>query len=153
MMKREGKMNFTGIFIILIICYGAFVAYKFIMVRVEKAEIKTDVVNQLGTMRGQDFTIDAGVEAIYKILKEQGIANETERIRVETDGDDGPTTSFLNDSDDDASKVPPRIIISLKYAESKSKLIISIKYNTVVDLIFFKTKQDVDIEEDVLTYS
>ncbi len=153
MMKRDGKMNFTGILIILIICYGAFVAYKFIMVRVEKAEIKTDVVNQLGTMRGQDFTIDAGVEAIYKILKEQGIANETERIRVETDGDDGPTTSFLNDNDDDASKAPPRIIISLRYAESKSKLIISIKYDTVVDLIFFKTKQDVDIEEDVLTYS
>jgi hypothetical protein len=147
-MDQKGKMSFSTIFVILVLFYGIFVAYKFILVRLDNTQLKTQIVDRIGISRGPDFTLEGGEKIIRDILLEKQIITPDERITVE--GDDSSSEGSSGSSEGGTADEPTKVAISIKFVDNKSKIKFFVKYEVVLDLIFFKNKQVNTVEDEVI---
>lgn len=73
MYGQRGKMTFMSLIALVILVLGGFMAFKFIGTNLEKKQIKKDVFNAIGEVRGHDFT-DAELQGIVEgILVKKGV--------------------------------------------------------------------------------
>lgn len=124
MRKQQGEINFTGFIMILIVIYGAYAAIKLISASLSETQIRKEVIDTLGTMRGADFSAEDGTKAVREILMRNGIV-------------------FDENSGSEAIVTIDRQRGDLRYYY---------KYNVEVDLLFFKKKKTVEIDEDMKSY-
>jgi hypothetical protein len=73
MYGQRGKMTFMSLIALAILVLGGFMAFKFIGTNLEKKQIKKDVFNAIGDVRGQNFTNDQLQGIIEEILKKKGV--------------------------------------------------------------------------------
>ncbi len=85
-MKNSGKITFGGFIFLLLIVYGGFVAVKLIGAKYMQSQIKNEVFDEMGVLRGAGFTSEKGEQAIIDILlkhksvvfdKNQGVVEVT----------------------------------------------------------------------------
>ncbi len=85
-MKQNGKITFAGFIFLLLLAYGGFVGVKLIGAKYTQAQIKNEVSDKIGFLRGTGFTSEMGEQAIVEILlkhksvifdKEQGVVELT----------------------------------------------------------------------------
>ena len=67
-MKQNGKITFGGFIFLLLIVYGGFVAVKLIGAKYMQSQIKNEVFDEMGLLRGVGFTSEKGEQAIIDIL-------------------------------------------------------------------------------------
>lgn len=73
MYGQSGKMTFMSLIALVILVLGGFMAFKFIGTNLEKKQIKKDVFNAIGDVRGRDFA-DAELQGIIEeILVKKGV--------------------------------------------------------------------------------
>ena len=73
MYGQQGKMTFLSLIAVVILVLGGYMAFKFIGTNLENRQIKKDVFNAIGEVRGHDFT-DAELQGIIeKILLRHGV--------------------------------------------------------------------------------
>ena len=125
MMKQEGSINFTGLIMLFIIFYGGFAAIKFIAAGATDTQIKKEVIDTLGTMRGADFSENEGVKAVRDVLLEHD--------------------SIIFDEYDDNA-------VSVKLDRNKGRITFFYKYDVELNLLFFKKRRTVDVKEVVKSY-
>jgi len=81
--RQQGKMTVLSIIMALLLVYGSFAAFKLISSGLTKKQIKKEVYDTLGNMRGGgDFTVNKAIDAIYGILEKQGVDVETAGVDV-----------------------------------------------------------------------
>jgi hypothetical protein len=147
MMDQKGKISFSTIIFILVFVYGGFVAFKFIMVRVDKAQLKTEIIDRIGSSRGADFTLEEGQKIIIQILTAHGILAPDEQVSIE--GESAGEDNSGESSENADAPTTPKVAISIKFNENKSNTKFFVKYEVLLDLIFFKNKQDITVEGEV----
>ncbi|NIM13141.1 MAG: hypothetical protein GTO45_13560 [Candidatus Aminicenantes bacterium] len=166
MRNQRGKANISAIIVMLLIFYGGFVAFKFISTRITKGQIKNDVINRFGFVRGPDFTERQGRNIIREILAQHNIipeakpeAEDDEYYEEETDvgvedaGSQAEGTEEAEGTGDTKSTEDKTLIIWVKLDEKKRNIKFHIRYEVVIDLILFKSKQVYDIQEQMRNYT
>jgi len=131
-----GKFNISSILIIIIIGYGAFVAFKFISSRVTKTQIKTEILEKIGYIRGMDFTPEKGEEIIRRILIDHNLY--TENVGE-------------GEGNENVESFETKVKVELQQAGSKIWL--AVEYMDKIDLLLFKTRMRYNIEEEMLNYN
>jgi len=73
MFGQRGKATFMSLIALVILVLGGFMAFKFIGTNLEKKQIKKDVFNAIGEVRGHDFS-DGELRGIVEdILVKHGV--------------------------------------------------------------------------------
>lgn len=124
MRKQQGKINFTGFIMILIVIYGGYAAVKLISASLTDTQIRKEIIDTLGTMRGADFSVAEGTEVVRKIILRSGV------IFDEENGGE----AFV------------------KLDQQHGILTYHYKYDVEVDLLFFKKRKTVNITEEMKSY-
>jgi hypothetical protein len=157
MMNQKGKISFTTIIMLLIVVYGGFLAFKFIAARADSTSIKAEIVNRIGLLRGPDFTLEDGVRVIREVLVAHKVLTSGERVKIEGEEDTGGTGESSGEGSGESSgtnsQLPPRVAISVKFIENKTKVRFLVTYDVELDLILFKSKQDYSIEDEVTNFN
>lgn len=163
--NQRGKANISAIIVMLLIFYGGFVAFKFISIRITKGQIKNDVINRFGFVRGPDFTERQGRNIIREILAQHDIIPEAKPeaedeyyeeesdAGVENAGSQAEGTEAAEGTGETKNKEEKTLIIRVKLDEGKRNIRFYIRYEVVIDLIIFKSKQVFDIQEQMRNYS
>jgi len=137
LMCPKGKITFSTILIMLILFYGGFVAYKFISSRLTKAQIKNEIIEKYGFIRGPDFTEEKGEDVIIDILISHDLFDDPEEEDPDKIGrESSPGTE---------------IFVEIKNGHSETHFIVT--YNDQVDLLFFKVKVRYVIDEEIRNYN
>ncbi|MGE5343280.1 MAG: hypothetical protein ACM3SY_17565 [Candidatus Omnitrophota bacterium] len=145
MKRQQGKVTLTGLLLIVIIVYGAFVAIKFASVTIDSTQLKKDISDRIGLSRGPDFTLEDGQKIIREILVQKRIIAADERIAVEGEENENPPGG-----DSDAPQTPPRVTIAVRFDDNKTKIKFFVKYDEELNLILFKRKQTVTVEDQII---
>ena len=72
-MNREGKVAFSTIIFMVVLIYGGFVAYKIFSARITMGQIKKEIVDKIGFVRGQDFNSKKGEDIAWEVLRANGV--------------------------------------------------------------------------------
>jgi hypothetical protein len=164
MSNQRGKANISAILVMLLIFYGGFVAYKFISTRITKGQIKNDVLNRFGFIRGPDFSERQGRNIIRKILAQHGIIPEAkpeaedEYYEEESDaggedtGNQSEGTGGTVGTGKTKNTKEKTLIIQVKLDDQKRNIMFHIRYEVEIDLILFKSKQVFDIKEQMRNF-
>lgn len=143
MRNPKGKANISSILIIIVLGYGAFLAFKFISSRVTKTQIKTEILEKLGYIRGPEFTPEKGEDIIRKILIDHNLYSE--------DASEGEVNE--NESEDKNVNAESDVTkIKVEVQQGGSKIRFTVEYMDEIDLLLFKTKAHYNIEEEMLNY-
>lgn len=142
MRNQKGKANIGGILIIAVLVYGAFVGFKVISSRVTKTQIKSEIIEKFGFIRGTDFTPGLGEEVIRKIMIEHNLYSE--------DADEGEENEYES-GDENVNKASDATKIAVNV--QGAKITFSVEYTDEIDFIFFKSKARYLIEEQMLNYN
>lgn len=153
MKKPSGRLNILGILVIVLIFYGGFVAFKFISANIANGQLKTDIENLLGQYRGPDFTEEQGVELIAKLLYQNDIITEAQRVTFVENADYGDDSGSGGQNVDDSDGEAKKVSIKVRLRDRNSKVHFVVQYETDLDLVFFKSRQSFTIEEEVYNYN
>ena len=144
MRNQKGKVNISSILIIAILVYGAFVAFKIISSRITKSQIKNEIIEKFGFIRGTEFTPEKGEQVIREILIEHDLYTEDEIGDEESEDEYG-------DKEINVEAYGTRIAVEIR--QKGSKIWFSVEYVDEINLIFFKTKARYDFEDEMLNYN
>jgi hypothetical protein len=144
MRNPKGKVNISSILIIIVIVYGAFVAFKFISSRVTKTQIKSEILEKFGYIRGTEFTPEKGEEVIRKVL----IARN---LYIEDVGEGEESENESGDKNVNAGSFATKINVEAR--QGGSKIWLAVEYMDEIDLLLFKTKVRYNFEEEMLNYN
>lgn len=122
MMKQQGKINFTGLIMILIIVYGGYAAVKLIVSNAMETQIRKEVIDTLGTLRGADFSETDAASAIRDILLDHNV-----------------------NFDEDTA-------VNVSLNKTKGTITFNYVYDEEINFIFFKKKKIVNVKEGLKSY-
>jgi hypothetical protein len=146
MRNQKGKVNISSILIIAILVYGAFAAFKIISSKITKAQIKNEIIDKFGYIRGPDFTPEKGEQVIREILIEHNLYSE--------DVSGGEENEYENESGDEDVNVEnygTRIAVEIR--QKGSKIWFAVEYIDEINLLFFKTKARYYFEDEMFNYN
>lgn len=124
MMRQQGKINFTGLIMLLIIVYAGYAAVKLIVSNASETQIRKEVIDMLGTMRGADFSESEAVTAIKDILLDH---------------------SVVFDEEDEQA-------VSVSLNKTKGTITFYYTYDEEINFLFFKKKKTVKVKEGLKSY-
>jgi hypothetical protein len=150
---QRGKVNLSSIIILVLIIYGGFVAFKFITVHITRGQIKTDVINRFGYVRGPDFSEEQGEKIIREILAKYGIISSDAKIEGDEYGEGQGESGGESSPENAAQKTGKKVIIDVRLDDNKRNIKFYIRYEEEVDLILFKSRQTFDIQEEMLNFN
>jgi len=84
---QRGKITFMDLIVFLILVLGGFMAFKFIATAIEKKQIKKEVFDSLGSMRGGEMESSRIQAAIERLLEKKKI--EILEVYAELDNNKG----------------------------------------------------------------
>ena len=70
---QRGKITFMSLIVFLILVFGGFMVFKFIVAGIEKKQIKMEVFDTLGSMRGGDADNSQIMATIERILEKKKV--------------------------------------------------------------------------------
>ncbi|UCH95732.1 MAG: hypothetical protein JSV88_02495 [Candidatus Aminicenantes bacterium] len=148
---QKGKITIGSILIFLVLFYGGFVAFKIVTSRLTKSQIKNEIVDKFGYIRGPDFTIERGERVIREVLKEYDLFRE-EEVDV---GEEGEEDEYESESGDDAGigKESMATRIKVEVRQKGAKVWFHVDYVDEINLILFKSTARYSIEDEVLNYN
>ena len=144
MRNQKGKVNITNILIVAVLVYGAFVAFKIISSRITKSQIKNEIIEKFGYIRGTEFTPEKGEEVIREILKAHDLYSE------DVIGEEEDENEF-GDKEINVESYGTRIAVEIQ--QKGSKIWFSVEYVDEINLLFFKAKARYDFEDEMLNYN
>lgn len=148
MKNQKGKANISSILIIAILVYGGFVAFKIISSRITRSQIKNEIIDKFGYIRGTQFTSEKGEQVIREILIEHNLYSE------DVSGGEKEENEYENESEAEDVNVEnygTRIAVDIR--QKGSKIWFSVEYFDEINLLFFKTKARYYIEHEMLNYN
>jgi hypothetical protein len=149
--NRKGKITITGIIVMAVLFYGGFVAFKIITSSLTKTQIKNEIIDKFGFVRGAQFTAEKGREIVEEVLEAHGFLTRDEDLtRAEEDEDTYIDESEI-DRESDLIRDQTKIFTEVK--DRGSKAWFRVVYTDIVDLIFFKHKMHYDFQDEVINYN
>ena len=123
-MKKDGKITFGGILLMLIILYGGYAAVMLISTSLMQSQIENEVKESLGFVRGANLTDERAYDTIKNILlKNDIIFDEKNKGAVDVTVD-----------------------------RRAGKISYSFRYEVEINFIFFKHRKAVEVKEEMRNY-
>ena len=149
--NQKGKITITTIIVFIVVFYGGFVAFKIITSRLTKAQIKNEIVDKFGFVRGADFTPEKGREIIEEVMEDHGFLTPDEiRPREESDED-----TYRDESETEGESAVARegTKIFVEVRDKGAKAWFRVEYTDIIDLILFNQKARYSFEDEVINYN
>jgi hypothetical protein len=124
MKKQQGKMNITGLLLLVVIFYGGFVAIKLISASVTETQIEKEVVETLALYRGADFTEEEAMKKIREVIRKHDVIFEEKEENA----------------------------VDVQIDMKSGKIFYYYKYGMVVDLIFWTKEKAVVVDKEIRSY-
>jgi hypothetical protein len=149
--NQKGKITITTIIVLIVLFYGGFVAFKIITSRLTRAQIKNEIVEKFGFVRGADFTPEKGRGIIEEVLESYGFFVPDEVVKRE----ENRGNTYVDESEVDgvSEEVREGTKIFVEMKERGSKAWFQVEYTDIIDFILFKQKARYTIEEEVINYN
>jgi len=144
MRNQKGKINISSILITVMLVYGAFAAYKVIASRVTKTQIKSEIIEKFGFIRGSDFTVEKGEQVIREIMTAHNLYVEDVS---------GEEADEYKSGEEKVKKESTATKIAVEVQEKEAKVWFAVEYTDTIDFLFFKSKVRYYIEEEMLNYN
>lgn len=145
-MNSKGKVSFSTIIFFVVLIYGGFVAYKILAARVTMGQIKKEIVDKIGFIRGQDFDKEKGEEIAWRILRAHDVDKPAKPNNL-------PPPSTAGSSDSEKNKKEELPIVEVTVDKKASKIYIYVKYDVILDFLIFKQHKVFEIDEEMRSYS
>jgi hypothetical protein len=142
MRNQKGKINLSSILIFLLLFYGAFVAFRLISSRITKSQIKNEIIDRFGYIRGTEFTPQKGENVILDILEEHGLYSDEFQ---ETEDENASNAEGEVNKD----TFTPKIFVEIH----GSKIRFVLEYSESINLLLFKMTPKYIIEDEMLNYN
>ncbi len=123
-MKKDGKITFGGIILMLIIFYGGYAAVMLISTSLMQSQIENEVTDSLGLVRGVDLTSDMACETIREVLKKNDV--------------------IFNEKN--------KGIVEVTIDRKAGKMFYYFRYEVETNFIFFKNKKTVEVKDEMRSY-
>ncbi len=123
-MKKDGKITFGGILLMLIILYGGYAAVMLISTSLMQSQIKNEVKESLGYIRGATLTNEMACDAIKDILLKKDV--------------------IFDEKDQGA--------VDVTIDRKAGKILYYFRYDVEINFIFFKHKKTVEAKEEMRSY-
>jgi hypothetical protein len=124
MKKQQGKMNITGLLILVVIFYGGYAAVKLITASMTETQIEKEVVERLAMYRDSDLTDEEAMKHIREVLGKHDV--------------------ILDEKEDGA--------VDVQIDRKAGKIFYYYKYGIEVDLIFWTKKKTVEVDSEIRSY-
>ena len=147
-MNQNGKVTITTILMVIILFYGAFAAYKIISSRLTTNQIKSEIIDKFGFVRGTDFTVQKGEEIIRQIMIAHNLYKDP-LVEDSESGDEAGDEEGTAESTDVSTGT--QILVTIE--QGGSKLYFKVDYTDVVDLILFKLRPHYTVENEMVNYN
>jgi len=123
-MKKDGKITFGGIILMLIIFYGGYAAVMLISTSLMQSQIENEVTDSLGLVRGVDLTSDMACETIREVLKKNDVIFDEKN----------------------------KGIVEVTIDRKAGKMFYYFRYEVETNFIFFKNKKTVEVKDEMRSY-
>ena len=123
MKKQQGKMNITGLLLLVIIFYGGYVAVKLISASMTETQIEKEVVEELALYRSSDLTDEEAMKHIRNVIGKHDVIFDDEKGSVDVQID-----------------------------RKAGKIFYYYKYGMEVNLIFWTKEKTVEVEDEIRSY-
>ena len=124
-MNQRGKVTFLSLIVFLLLAYGAFVAIRLLGSGFSDKQIEKEIIETLGATRGSHFTPEMGENTIRTILRKNNV--------------------IFDEKDEEAIEV----FINHK----KGTIEFYYRYEIEINLIFFKKRKVIEVENEVSAYA
>ena len=148
MRNQKGKVNITSVLIVAVLIYAAFVAFKIISSRITKSQIKNEIIEKFGFIRGTEFTPQKGEDVIREILIAHGLYTEDV---IGEEEDESENEDEFGDKEINVEAYGTRISVEIR--QKGSKIWFSVEYVDEINLLLFKTKARYKFEAEMLNYN
>jgi hypothetical protein len=148
MRNQKGKVKITSILIVAVLIYAAFVAFKIISSRITKSQIKNEIIEKFGFIRGTEFTPEKGEDVIREILIAHGLYTEDV---IGEEEDESENEDEFGDKEINVEAYGTRISVEIR--QKGSKIWFSVEYVDEINLLLFKTKARYNFESEMLNYN
>ncbi|MCP5048783.1 MAG: hypothetical protein GY940_16550 [bacterium] len=142
---QSGKIRFSSILIVLAIIYGAFVAVKIIATNVMPGQIRVDITDRIGILRGPSFTVEDGIKIVKDVLRENGV--------LESEYDDADEGVAHDDTETSAGRQYLNQRIDVRLNEKTTMVEFSLTYEYETNFLFFKQKKTYEVKGEVQNYN
>jgi hypothetical protein len=144
MRNQKGKTNISSILIIAVLVYGAFAAFKIISSGITKSQIKNEIIEKFGYIRGTEFTPERGEEVIREILIEHDLYTE------DVIGEEEDENEF-GDKEINVEAYGTKIAVEIR--QKGSKIWFSVEYVEEISLLLFNIKKRYYFEDEMFNYN
>lgn len=146
-----GSMKFSTILILVVLFYAGFATVKILSANIMRGQIKTDIIDQMGYLRGPDFTVSGGEDVIRNTLKKHGVLDEDYEDENYEDNYDYENDEKAMGSTDPKDYRGHGITVNLN--DKKSVITFHLRYKYTTDFIFFKKEKVYDVQGEVQNYN
>lgn len=149
MIKQNGKITFSTIIFFLILFYGGFVAFKMFSTHITKGQIKNEMIDKIGFIRGMDFSEEKAEQIIMDILKAHGVSKP-----LDSTGNESSSVSSSTGTDNNGeNKKVEYPVVKVELDEKEAQIYCHIEYETMVDYLLFKQRKVIVIDEKMRSYN
>ena len=124
-MKKDGKVTFAGIILMLILFYIGYAVVMLISTSLMQSQIENEVKDSLGLVRGVELTNDMAYETIKEVLLKNDI--------------------IFNEKD--------KGIVEVTIDRKAGKIFYYFRYEVETNFIFFKHKKTVEVKDEMRGYA
>lgn len=84
--RQAGKITLVNLVMSVLLCYGAFAAFKYLQAGTTKKQIGKEIYDVVGIVRGSDMTQPRAEKAILEILEKHEVNPGSESVSVTVAG-------------------------------------------------------------------
>ncbi len=81
--RQSGKSTLFNLILFVVVCYGGYATFKYLEAGSTKKQIKKDVYDTLGVIRGSELTPEKAREAILKVMTSHNVDRDSGTAQVE----------------------------------------------------------------------
>ncbi len=146
---NSGKAKLSSIFIVLALIYGGYALVKYISANIMQGQIRVEITDSFGLVRGPSFTVEEGVKIIKGILETHGVLDK------DYDEDDYEDDSAVehDDTETSADREVRHQRINVEINTKTTMVHFYVTYEYENDFLFFKHKKVYEVRGEVQNYN
>jgi hypothetical protein len=149
-LRESGKIKFSSVLIVAIIFYGGFCVVKIVSANIMSGQIKNDIIEQIGYLRGPSFTVEAGEKIIREILKKNNVLESDLDPEYDAERDEG---GQADDTQTEAGSETRHQKINIRIDRKSAMVYFYADYHYEINFFFFKQLKYYEVKGEVQNWN
>jgi hypothetical protein len=144
---NSGKIKLSSLIIVLAVIYGGFVVFKIVTANIMKGQIRVEITDKIGIVRGPSFTVEEGINICKEVLENHGVLDRDFK------DDEYGTYADHNDTENSASREYNHQVIDVRIDDKTTMVHFYLTYEYENNFIFFKQKKKYEVQGEVQNFN